>query len=86
MKNLNFYKLGFSIIYIIACLSISMSAYYKQNFKDYAKILISYSQFQFEAHSKVKKLFRDKDFITNGKIIMNGLLIFLIILRKVILI
>lgn len=67
MKNLNFYKLGFSIIYIIACLSISMSAYYKQNFKDYAKILISYSQFQFEAHSKVKKLFRDKDFYTLWK-------------------
>ena len=67
MKNLNFYKLGFSIIYIIACLSISMSAYYKQNFKDYAKILISYSQFQFEAHSKVKKLFRDKDFYTEWK-------------------
>ena len=52
MKNLNFYKLGFSIIYIIACLSISISAYYKQNFKEYAKILISYSQFQFEVHSK----------------------------------
>ena len=67
MKNLNLYKIGFSVIYIIMVVSISTSMYYKQNFKDYAKVLISYSQFQFEAHSQVKKLFRDKEFYNKWK-------------------
>ena len=67
MKNVNLKKIGFSVIYLTVCLVISISLYYKQNFKNYAKVLISYSQFQFEAHSNVKKLFRDEEFYRNWK-------------------
>lgn len=67
MKNVNLKKIGFSVIYLTVCLVISISLYYKQNFKNYSKVLISYSQFHIEAHSNVKKLFRDEEFYRNWK-------------------
>ena len=65
--KLNKYKLIFGIVYI-ACFTIYViNSYWKQNFTEYSTIRINYSQFQLEAHSQVKKLFRDNDFYENWK-------------------
>ena len=64
----NKYKLIFGIIYIICFTIFVINSYWKQNFTEYSTIRINYSQFQQEAHSQVKKLFRDNRFYENWKI------------------
>ena len=67
MKNLNKNKIIFGIIYITLFITFIISLYYKQDFTQYSAVRINYSQFQLEAHSNVKKLFRDKKFYSTWK-------------------
>lgn len=62
MNKINKYKVIFGIIYITVFIVLIISLYFKQNFTEYSSVRINYSQFQFEAHSNVKKLFRDQQF------------------------
>ena len=62
MNKINKNKVIFGIIYITVFIVLIISLYFKQNFTEYSSVRINYSQFQFEAHSNVKKLFRDQQF------------------------
>ena len=67
MKKINKYKIFFGLIYIGIFISVTVSSYWKQNFTEYSTVRINYSQFQIEAHSQVKKLFRDNEFYVSWK-------------------
>lgn len=67
MKNFNKNKVIFGIVYITVFIIFIISLYYKQDFTQYSSVRVNYSQFQFEAHSNVKKLFRDREFYSVWK-------------------
>lgn len=67
MKKLNKNKVIFGIVYITIFIGFIISLYYKQDFTQYSSVRVNYSQFQFEAHSNVKKLFRDRKFYSVWK-------------------
>lgn len=67
MRKFNKYKIIFGIIYVACFTTFVISSYWKQNFTEYSTIRINYSQFQLEAHSQVKKLFRNNEFYENWR-------------------